>query len=350
MSKEDDSIDIMGKIFVLFLGLFFGMIGTIEILDGNLFSGIPFVVLRALFFGFSTKICRMGAAFFDKLRLKIPPHITATEIILIILSFITGSVLLFSAADVIFNLNIMDASAYVNGHLYTGSAEDIRSILLSSCGAFFVILLFLGAGYSSLKKREKLFWQYYQYLEDNDVKLGLFVRPYYSKSNIVLANKFLVFEFDVSDYINGRGKIKLTDKIKKRVYEIDIYVPVNTRDELFIKLCENFGYNTQTNDILISLAEYETRITYKDIEKEIYLDINTCSEAELTAIPGINIAKAKHVKKVRKKQIKFLTMNQFYNVINLEEEFLEQIHTRGTKIILNELPMYLSAELQNNSD
>ena len=88
-------------------------------------------------------------------------------------------------------------------------------------------------------------------------------------------------------------------------------------------------------------------ITEKNkIVRDISLNINQASEAELTANPGVTIAKAKHAIKVRNQQRLFLTMNQFYKAIDLSEEFIEQIKVKGNKIILDELPEYKRLEMK----
>ena len=70
------------------------------------------------------------------------------------------------------------------------------------------------------------------------------------------------------------------------------------------------------------------------------------SEAELTALPGVTIAKAKHAIKVRQEQGKFLTMNKFYQAIDLDEEFIKQIPIKGNKIIYNQLPEFKALEMK----
>ena len=89
-----------------------------------------------------------------------------------------------------------------------------------------------------------------------------------------------------------------------------------------------------------------TKIQKSNCPKKLYIDINQASEAELTALPGVTIAKAKHAIKTRNKYAFYLSVNQFYVSIELNEEFIEQIQTKGTKILLNELPEYKKLEME----
>ena len=49
---------------------------------------------------------------------------------------------------------------------------------------------------------------------------------------------------------------------------------------------------------------------------------------------------------MRKKYAFYLSVNQFYEAINLEETFVEQITSKGTKILLNNLPEYKALEMK----
>ena len=175
------------------------------------------------------------------------------------------------------------------------------------------------------------------------MKSYLFAGKIYTE--YILANKYVIFEYNISDITTGITRLELTDKAEKTVYKIRIYA--NARYELFTELCKNFNYETTAGDIIKELKGYVTKDEDSSVVKNLHLDINQASEAELTAIPGVTIAKAKHVIKVRNKQKLFLTMNQFYKAIDLNEEFIEQIKFKGTKILLNELPEYKRIEMRD---
>ena len=195
--------------------------------------------------------------------------------------------------------------------------------------------------------------KYQQYIEENKTSLGLFARPvYYNKSKIILANKYVAIEFNISNADYNLFLIDVIDKIEKIKYTLKVTSARTYKSYRSFKKILNsiIDYDTTTKDVFLTLkrANTEYEITKEtEIKGNLLLDINQASEAELTALPGVTIAKAKHAIKVRNKLL-FLTMNQFYEAINLDEEFIEQIQTKGKKILLNELPEY--KRLQFNKD
>ena len=199
------------------------------------------------------------------------------------------------------------------------------------------------------------------YLMDNKTKYDLFVRPNADEEIFVLANKFLIFNVDIANMDTLNMKITVLDKVNKTETIFQVKNKTNIvnsnfpRQKLF-KIMQrifnkmNYGWKAEG---LIKFIKNNLKLTkYAQIKEKtrevssIFLDINQASEAELTAIPGVTIAKAKHAIKVRNKQKLFLTMNQFYKAIDLNEEFIEQIKFKGTKILLNELPEYRRIELK----
>jgi len=191
---------------------------------------------------------------------------------------------------------------------------------------------------------------YYDYIEKNKIALERFLRPQSKKSIIILANKYVVLTLDIKHFYAEDVDLKIFDKISKKDVTLALSFikhPPKSIWWLFQHLCEKFDYETKDIDIENLLERFGIRhfvLNAKEY-KNLSFDINKLSEAELTAIPGVTIARAKHAVKVRKKT-KFLTMNQFYKAINLEEEFIEQIPYKGNKIILNELPEYKMLEMK----
>ena len=198
-----------------------------------------------------------------------------------------------------------------------------------------------------------------RYIEENKVKIGLFVRPSINKNEITLANKYCAVSFNISmglssikifDKINGQEKIL---RVNKTFY--DLLTSKNTHDlltNLFFTVCEVFNYDIKAEEIEEKCKGkhpflYKWEMKTKK-QKNLTLDINQASEAELTALPGVTIAKAKRAIKMRNKYAFYLSMNQFYEAINLDEEFIEQIKTNGNKILLNELPEYKRLEKFDN--
>ncbi len=190
--------------------------------------------------------------------------------------------------------------------------------------------------------------KYFNYIEENKVALGRFTRPVMNdKRRIVLANKYIILDFDIYSFSAGEGNITLTDKINAKCYKIELYTSYGKNARLlydaFIDICQHINYETPAEDILKRVRKMKNSIV--EIQAgTIFLDINKASEAEFTALPGMTIAKAKHVIKMRKKYAFYLSINQFYETAELENEFIEQISVKGNKIILNKLPEYRSLE------
>ncbi len=195
------------------------------------------------------------------------------------------------------------------------------------------------------------------YIEENKVKIGLFVRPSINKNEITLANKYCAVSFNIS---MGLSSIKILDKTsgQKKTLKVnktfyDLLTSKNTYDlliSLFYAVCEAFNYDVTAEEIE-EKCKGKQPFLYKWKTKKynkLSLDINQASEAELTALPGVTIAKAKRAIKMRNKYAFYLSMNQFYEAINLDEEFIEQIKTNGNKILLNELPEYKRLEKFDN--
>ena len=226
-----------------------------------------------------------------------------------------------------------------------------------SQGVWFFILFpipFLGIiGYFTLTPVVKYIKgpdeKYFNYIEENKVSLGRFTRPVMDdKRRIVLANKYIILDFNILSFSEGEGEITLTDKINKKGYKITLikgYKKNRPKDifDVFMEICQLINYETFAEDILHFVRKRKNEM--REFKKEeIFLDINKASEAELTALPGVTIARAKHAIKMRKKYAFYLSINQFYEAINLENEFTEQIKISGNKIILNELPEYRRLE------
>ncbi len=198
--------------------------------------------------------------------------------------------------------------------------------------------------------------EYHRYIEENSVRIGRFERPFVKGNVIAIANKYIIITFNIKSFMYGNGFLSVADKL----ICLEKYMGLSfarTRSVLsqgeqqykfFTYICDNFDYETTAEDLWALLDReniqyYEFRSEKKI--KNIY-DVNQMSEAELTALPGVTIAKAKHAMKVRREQGKFLTMNKFYQAIDLDEEFIEQIPLKGNKIIYNKLPEFKALEMR----
>ncbi len=198
------------------------------------------------------------------------------------------------------------------------------------------------------------------YLEENSVRSSLFVQPTTKEKLFCFANKYFVLKFDLRDFDLLCFKIFVTDKTngqetvfniinKNNDYRIDF--PAETFNNFFKHIFKKIDYDLTASTLISVISKEIKKFAYIKVKtstknnKDLFLDINQASEAELTALPGVTIAKAKRAIKMRKKYAFYLSVNQFYEAINLEEQFIEQITTKGNKILLNELPEYKRIEL-----
>lgn len=198
--------------------------------------------------------------------------------------------------------------------------------------------------------------EYHRYIEENAVRIERFKKPFGKKNEIILANKYLMITFDIKSFMYGNGFIAVADKlICKEKYLGLSFARTNSvlsqgeqQYNFFKYICDNFDYETTAEDFWALLDKENIQYYEFKSEKKIknIYDVNQMSEAELTALPGVTIAKAKHAIKVRREQGKFLTMNKFYQAIDLEEEFIEQIPLKGNKIIYNQLPEFKALEMK----
>lgn len=198
---------------------------------------------------------------------------------------------------------------------------------------------------------------YLDYIHTNMQKLNLFLRPYRGEEKLVLANKYIVIELNINEMSSQNCNLIITDKINGGMMTLLLLrkggkaFTLENNYDTFEYVCGNFNYETQISDIWGYLTQND--IEYYKLENNTklvkYLDINEASEAEMTTLPGVTIAKAKRAIKIRNKNIQFLTMNQFYKAINLDEKFVEQIKSKGNKVLLKELPMYREIEQKDNN-
>lgn len=201
--------------------------------------------------------------------------------------------------------------------------------------------------------------EYRRYIEENRTRIGLFEKPSENRHFIIIANKYITITFNVTSFMHGMGFISVADKIICREKHIGLsfartnsVLPQSEQQyKFFTYICDNFNYETNADDFWALLEKeniqyYETKAEGKIKNTS---DVDQMSEAELTALPGVTIAKAKHAKKIQRERGLFLTMNKFYKAIDLEEEFIEQIPLKGNKIIYNQLPEFKMLEMKRKS-
>lgn len=79
-------------------------------------------------------------------------------------------------------------------------------------------------------------------------------------------------------------------------------------------------YNTIESNSSEKLEEKKSEKLNKDIKEIQKLDINTCSDAELSQIPGIGIILSKKAMDVKREQGGFTSMDEFYEILNISSE------------------------------
>ncbi|MCM1004623.1 MAG: helix-hairpin-helix domain-containing protein [Candidatus Gastranaerophilales bacterium] len=203
--------------------------------------------------------------------------------------------------------------------LYLGVPEHIVDFLYNILPVF--VLLFIFGVYSLIstilnrrivKERKKRLKQLYIFLEPYD-NIWKYLK---------LKNKFVRVELKCL-------LINLSDE--KTLCKIK----TSTNDNIqpcFDMICDNFNSKTTFNDLfeLIKKSKFYTDIKYEisikscdtSIEK---IDINNCSELELTSLPGINIALAKRIIKQRNVIKGFKNKVDFLEFLNIKPHLTEQI-------------------------
>jgi len=132
-------------------------------------------------------------------------------------------------------------------------------------------------------------------------------------------------------------------------------------DEIWDILCSEFDYTTTAQDILLRCSgnTFDIKDVYipkdgkllpKGLENEgvinlniqskvmaisnDLIDVNSCTEADLTALPGVNVVMAKKAVKFREEKGSFASVDEFLAVLAIKPHFAEQIKD---KIVANEV-------------
>lgn len=112
-------------------------------------------------------------------------------------------------------------------------------------------------------------------------------------------------------------------------------------DEYFDSLCESFSFNITYFDVVMTIKQIavvnETDLSQKQkpatqaILKAVpeytgeIIDINNCSEAELTALPGVSIIVAKKIIQFRDEKRPFKSPQDFFDKMNIKPHFRKQL-------------------------
>ena len=196
---------------------------------------------------------------------------------------------------------------------------------------------------------------YEGYVKENMGRLSHFMTRLSPYREIRLSNKYVLVCLNMINFANEECIIGITDKIAGEQYEINLSVVNNkgrnNKDQclfVFASICELFNYETSVNDIMKFIEDNNIMIKDKFCPSKIkyYIDINQASEAELTAIPGISVAKAKKAIKMRTDKGNFWSLGQFLEEMNLSDDIIDEIQTNGNKIPYNKLPKYNEIEFK----
>lgn len=121
---------------------------------------------------------------------------------------------------------------------------------------------------------------------------------------------------------------------------------VHEYEYLWNMFCQHFGHNTTYQGLVENCQKFRVSIAetlYENKNPEIgnkpkrnsikftlqtKVDINNCSEMELTELPGINVILAKKIVKRREEIKGFKSTKEFYEFTKLKPHFQEQLNDR----------------------
>lgn len=171
---------------------------------------------------------------------------------------------------------------------------------------------------------------------------SIYLAPYKNIwRNLKLSNKYCRLELG-SDGVTITGIEKRSPYRTFRVLQSHVH----EYTDLWDMFCRNFGYNKTFDGLLEDCKLYKVSIeckgqapkpeTLQEPQKVVYdkLDINNCSEIELTELPGISIVMAKKVVKKRDEIGGFKTIEDFFSFLKLKSHMQTQLRDR---ICLNKM-------------
>jgi len=134
--------------------------------------------------------------------------------------------------------------------------------------------------------------------------------------------------------INKNVKVALFEHViliqeAAKIYKIHSYRKEDI-EAVWNTILTLFSARTTYSSLTSALKGYEARntITFKEKIKEPKykrVDINNCSEMELTSLPGINIVMAKRIVRKRLEIRGFKTEDEFFEYIKLKEHFIYKL-------------------------
>ena len=181
-------------------------------------------------------------------------------------------------------------------------------------------------------------------------KAQLFIKPYKNlMGEHCLTNEYVKVNLIIEK--NGEKKIICVNKIVKEGKRKILTAAVNPDfvkyylqprdyvvDYLWDSICSGFGYKTVYENIssaltaaMLTVNESEidaSKKSVKNIKRENLLNINKATEAELLALPGVNIIMAKKALKYIEKNGGFLSVDDFIKKMKIKDTFIEQIKAK----------------------
>ena len=167
------------------------------------------------------------------------------------------------------------------------------------------------------------------------------------KVSIAIENKNYKKIICISKTVAKDNTRKILTAVATRAYETFYSMPYNqVVDNLFDLICENFTYTTVYENIYSALTtgmlevkesvivvpvqknktqKIYDKVTNTSIRTNNLLNINTATEAELSALPGVNIVTAKKTIKYIESNGPFETVDEFIEKMKIKNVFAQQI-------------------------
>lgn len=171
----------------------------------------------------------------------------------------------------------------------------------------------------------------------------VFLLPYKDIwKNLTLSNKYCSLKLKIDGKTIVGTEKKSDPYLPYRFFKITAS-QVFDNNELWNLFCINFSYNKSYNGLLEDCNRYKASI-YEDIvtpqlpkpeaktvvdgETVSQIDVNNCSEAELTALPGISIVIAKKIIKKREEIGGFKNISDFLLFVKLRPNVSKQLEPK----------------------
>ena len=176
-------------------------------------------------------------------------------------------------------------------------------------------------------------------------KAAPFLSPYKNIwKSLKLSNKYCILRLGIDGVmINGKERVEPYRKFRivsskvhgyKDLWEMFCFAfSHDTTYDMLIELCDTYKLIViEENVPVIQSAtqnlKSEKKQVLKPIEDSEKIDINNCSEVEMTALPGISIVMSKKAIKRRDEIDGFKTIDEFFSFLNLKPHIQEQLRTK----------------------